>query len=79
MTDQPRYTFVWWGDGYAVYDGEKYIGLDDQLDEIQDIIVPNKLGRIIYAEDQEEVLDTHWGAPLSELLTALREAGGING
>ena len=27
----PRYTFVWWGDGYLVYDNGAYIGKDDQL------------------------------------------------
>lgn len=76
--EQPRYTFVWWGDGYAVYDGETYIGKDDQLSEIQDIIVPSGLGRIVDAEAHEDLLNEHWGAPLSEFLTALREAGGID-
>lgn len=74
MTEQPRYTFVWWGDGYAVYDGEKYIGKDDQLNEIRDIIVPSGLGQIVDAEEHEELLNEHWGAPLSQFMAAMREA-----
>jgi hypothetical protein len=32
---EKRYTFVWWGDGYFVYDRGHYIGKDDQVDLIR--------------------------------------------
>jgi hypothetical protein len=24
---KPRYTFIWWGDGYFVYDGDTYTAM----------------------------------------------------
>lgn len=70
MADQPRYTFVWWGDGYAVYDGEDYIGKDDQINEV-DLMERAGIARTIDAEERSEVLDEYWGEPLSALLAAL--------
>lgn len=31
----PRYTFLWWGDGYAIYEGSRYIGKDDQVSLVE--------------------------------------------
>lgn len=38
MTDERRYTFLWWGDGYAVFDGDDYIGKDDQVDLLEMLV-----------------------------------------
>lgn len=68
----PRYTFIWWGDGYFVYDGEDYIGKDDQLDEL-DLLMAVGAARRIDAEDKSEIIDDNWRASLSEMLAALGE------
>ena len=39
-----RYTFIWWGDGYFVYDGDKYIGKDDQL-SIEEMLFDSGIAR----------------------------------
>lgn len=71
---EPRFTHVWWGDGYAVYEGDKYIGKDDQIDEVHDLMVPGGLTRVIDAEEHQDVLNYHWGDPLPVLLAALEAA-----
>ena len=67
----PRFTHVWWGDGYLVYDGNEYIGKDDQIDEVRDLMVPGGITRVVDAEDQPDVTDDFFGAPLDQLLAAL--------
>ena len=69
-----RYTFVWWGDGYMVYDGEEYIGKDDQINMITDIIVRDGLGVEVDAEGLDDELNAYWGVPLTELLEAIGKA-----
>lgn len=66
-----EWTLVWWGDGYMVYHHDKYLGKDDQIDLIDDIIVASGVGEIINAEDHEETLNENWGVPLPELKEAL--------
>jgi hypothetical protein len=55
--ESPRYTFIWWGDGYFVYDGDKYIGKDDQVDAI-DLLVDAGAARKI---DYEDAGDEEYG------------------
>ena len=67
-----RYTYIWWGDGYLVYDGDQYIGKDDQVDEVK-LMVDAGVAQRIDAADKEEIIDAHWGDNLHELLAALYE------
>lgn len=65
-----RYTFIWWGDGYAVYDGDEYIGKDDQV-SAKDMLFDAGLAVRIDAEEKFEQLDAVWGEPLPVVLAAL--------
>ena len=64
---KPRYTYVWWGDGYFVYDGDKYIGKDDQVD-LEYMAAEAGLIRRVDAEEYEP---DYGCATLTEFLTSL--------
>ena len=66
----PRFTFVWWGDGYAVYDGQRYIGTDDQLDLVE-MMVDGGLADRLDLEAYPEGTDGYWGADLDVLLAGI--------
>jgi hypothetical protein len=48
------YTFVWWGDGYFVYDGDEYVGKDDQVDLI-DFLVYHGLAEKLNEDEAVEL------------------------
>lgn len=52
-----RYTFIWWGDGYFVYDGDKYIGKDDQLDLLEMLLEVGLARRLDYETDDDDGIE----------------------
>jgi hypothetical protein len=68
--DEPRYTFIWWGDGYFVYDGDTYLGKDDQVDPIR-MMVESGVARKIDYEDEEP----EWGCRQHECMAMTRARG----
>jgi hypothetical protein len=67
----PRFTFVWWGDGYFVYDGEKYIGMDGQLDLVE-LLVATGTTRILNKDARGEPINGQVDA--CDTLTEMKEA-----
>jgi len=69
-----RYTFIWLGDGYFVYDGDKYIGKDDQLD-IEEMLFDSGIARRL---DYEMADDDDDGIEATETLTEFFKEYGDN-
>lgn len=53
----PRYTFVWWGDGYFVYDGSEYIGKDDQVNLIELLVEAGVAGTKAPDRENDDLYD----------------------
>ena len=54
-----EYTFVWWGDGYFVFQNGEYIGKDDQVDILQMLLDTENAERFDMPPEWE---DEEWGA-----------------
>lgn len=71
MSDGPVFTFVDWGDGYFVYENGKYIGKDDQIDLIDEMVRHGLAEKRHIAAESEE--DTWFAA---DDLAAVKTAPG---
>lgn len=66
-----RFTFIWWGDGYFVYDGDCYLGKDDQVNLIHLFAQAGLLTRLDYEAENPD-----WG---HESLSAFQAEYGMKG
>jgi hypothetical protein len=69
---KPQLTFVWWGDGYFVYDEDVYIGKDDQLDIVD---MMEKAGQVEKL-NVDEAVELDYGFDTLTEMRAFLESGG---